>query len=246
MLKRLLTCILALGMVLAFTACDESTSENGTDNNNTDTAGTPAASADVPAGDDDDDGSDSDPAADGEPPDDSEEADADIDDEDEDDGYFIGGIGQLYSRSFAGVTICVESAGFVVGESYTIEYTVERQFVPGFRVRYTGMNDAGVYDFAIQNDNTNNAHSSPSAESDGNVANQIPAVFREGGGIDQLSEGVIIVNFTFGEDIPDLDPPYMEFISLFGLGGESGYDVLSVTIKDSDGNVMATRSKIGL
>jgi hypothetical protein len=151
------------------------------------------------------------------------------------------GISDLREREFCGVVLGVQELGLVVGNSYTIEFTVDNLFTSGFRVRYKG-DGAPFGDFETQNDTNNSAHSSDAARSNGLVANQIPALFGEDT-VPTMSVSVLTVNFTLGESIPDLDPLYLNYIGLFGLYGETTYSVLGVVVKDAAGNVIASRGE---
>jgi hypothetical protein len=166
------------------------------------------------------------------------------DEDEEEESPYIDGIGPLMEWEWCGVVISVAEVGFVVGESYTIEYTIRRDFIPGFRIRYTTGGPSTSFNFSLmENDVVNSAHSSDSAKSAGNVASQIPALFEDGAGLEPMTEGVLIANFIFGEEIPDIDPPYLDYIGLFGLYGETGYAVLGVVIKDADGNIIGSRGE---
>jgi hypothetical protein len=137
--------------------------------------------------------------------------------------------------SFCGVIFDAEVAGFEVGEAYTLEVNVHAIGTTGFRFRYTL--DHGEDGFK-HNDAANSAHSTEGATADGLVASQVPALFGEGT-VAYGSNEILVVNFIFGEDIADLDPVYMPFIGIFGFQGGDSYDVLGARILDADGNVIA-------
>ena len=155
------------------------------------------------------------------------------------------GIG-LAPDSYGGAFIKVNNAGLEVGKTYTIEYVIKSNGTTGFRVRYTD-GDGSRGTFAFNDDKidvtdgsyTGKAHSSPSATAVGTTANQIPAVFSdetfEYGGV-----GLLTVHFTFGAEIPGLDPLTMDYIGLFGYQGGDSYEVLGMTLKNADGNEIST------
>lgn len=137
----------------------------------------------------------------------------------------------LSPGAFCGATIKVADAGLEAGKAYTIEYVIHAIGTTSFRVRYTDNDGSnGVFKY---NDETNGAHSSPGAVTNGLTASQVPAYFQSSVASDSVS--LLTVNFTFGANIADLQPLTMDYIGIFGGFGTSGYEVLGMRLKDAAG-----------
>ncbi|MCL2085018.1 MAG: lamin tail domain-containing protein, partial [Oscillospiraceae bacterium] len=134
--------------------------------------------------------------------------------------------------SFPGAWI--DAAKLEADEEYKIVYniTAGANSNGGFRVRYISAMDGGDH-----NDTYNSAHSSANAQAIGFTANQIPALF-ENGTVEPGAIANLTVNFTLGEDIPDLSPLYMDYIGIYGMSGAADYAVNSVTVYNSADEVI--------
>ena len=148
----------------------------------------------------------------------------------------IEGLVQIFpGNEFNGAVIDTEL--LTVGESYTVVYnvTVGANHNGGFRARYCQTLGGGG-----ENDTFNSAHSSAAAQPDGNTCNQVPAQWPNGT-FDPDSTVDLVLHFTLGADLPDLDPPkYEKFIGLFGSQGNAAYTTNTVTVYDSSKNVLWT------
>jgi len=151
------------------------------------------------------------------------------------DGIYIRGSG---GGEFCDAFIDTKAVGFVVGQSYTIEYDVQVWDVGNIRVRYSNWDGEGGWTDAA---NDGAGHSTDAATTTTTKATQIPAFFAPIG-LSENSKGIVTVDFTFGADAEGAfaNMDNTQYIGFFGGGGYSDYEVLGVRIKNASGAVIAS------
>jgi len=136
--------------------------------------------------------------------------------------------------SFCGAIFDTVEAGFEVGKSYTLFVKLESYGTAGFRFRWSS-GDGGESGGFVHNDTNNDAHSSAGARAAGHHATQVPALFHpDDAGIGFGDVVTLSITFTFGADIPDLDPKTERFIGIFGMWGGDDYEVLDAWWEAAD------------